>query len=139
MYQSAFPISFDKLIMSCPKSIPTTHFVGQMKKQPKLDVSLHSSRFTIYSLIFFPICEIFDWLFKDLWAYLPIITYLNITKAFILLTLKTWLGNYMSQLHLAFEQCPCSSFWKCSYWFSKKCSVNTALFYFNKFCFSFLE
>ena len=54
LYQNGFPVSFDKLVISCPKSASCTHSVDQMKKQPKFDVSLKLPRFTIYSLMVFP-------------------------------------------------------------------------------------
>ena len=47
-------MSFDKLIISCPKSISSRHSVDQMKKQPKFDDSLQPPRFTMYSLMVFP-------------------------------------------------------------------------------------
>ena len=54
MYQSRFPVSFDKPIISCSKSVSFTHSEDQMKKQPKFDVSLESPGFTIHSLMVFP-------------------------------------------------------------------------------------
>ena len=54
MYQSGLPISFDKLIIICSKSVSSTHSVDQMKKQPKFDVSLEPPRFTIHLLIAIP-------------------------------------------------------------------------------------
>ena len=53
MYQGGFPISFDKLIISCSKSVSSTHSVDQMKKQHKFDVLLESLGFTIHSLMVF--------------------------------------------------------------------------------------
>ena len=58
MYQSGFPILFDKFIISCSKSVSSTHTVDKMKNQPKLDVSLQPPRFTIHSLMVFPFEEL---------------------------------------------------------------------------------
>ena len=40
--------------LSFRKSVYSTHSVDQMKKQPKFDISLELSDFTIYSLTAFP-------------------------------------------------------------------------------------
>ena len=57
MYEGGFPISFDKLIISCSKSVSSTHSVDQMKKQHKFDVLLESLGFTIHSLMVFPFAK----------------------------------------------------------------------------------
>ena len=57
MYQGGFPISFDKLIISCSKSVSSTHSVDQMKKQHKFDVLLESLGFTTHSLMVFPFAK----------------------------------------------------------------------------------
>ena len=36
------------LIISCPKSVFSTHYVDEMKKQPKFGVLLQPPNFTIY-------------------------------------------------------------------------------------------
>ena len=51
---TGFPISFNKLIISCPKPVFTTHSVDQMKKQPKFYVLLQTPSFKTYSLMVFP-------------------------------------------------------------------------------------
>ena len=78
MYQSGFPISFGKLnINKLPKMCFLYTLCRPNEKQPKFDVLLHV-RYTIYSFIW----ETFDWSFQNLWAYLFIITYLNVTTSF---------------------------------------------------------
>ena len=44
----------NKLIISYPKSVSSTHSVDQMKKHYKFNVSIQSPRFTTCSLMVFP-------------------------------------------------------------------------------------
>ena len=55
MDQSGFPVSFDKRIISCSKSVSSTHTVDQMKNKPKLDVLFQPPRFETHLLMVFPV------------------------------------------------------------------------------------
>ena len=74
------------------KSVSSTHSVGQMKNSQmknKCDVLLQLPRFTIYSLMVFPFEKFLtDKTYLGKHLYLFIITYLNKTKTFSLITSK---------------------------------------------------
>ena len=69
LFQSGFPVSFEKRIISCPICLFYT-FCRPNEKDPKFNVSLQPTRFTIFSLTIF--------LFEKF------------------LTDKTYLGHYLS-------------------------------------------
>ena len=94
MHQSGFPILFNKLIISWTKSVSFTYSVRQVKKQPKFWRFTSTSPFWDIFTNGFSIWENFDWYFKDLWTYLFITTYLNITKAFYLFSSKNLSGEF---------------------------------------------
>ena len=54
LYQSGFSVSFDRVSISCPKSVFSTPLVDQMKKQPKFGILLQPPHFTQYLLMVFP-------------------------------------------------------------------------------------
>ena len=54
LYQSWFSVSFDRLVISCPRPVSSTYFIDQMKKQQKFGIFLQSPSFTMHSLMVFP-------------------------------------------------------------------------------------
>ena len=75
------------IMISCPKSFSSTHSVDQIWWFSSLSLyNIFTNGLSIW--------ETFDQLFRDLWAYLFIITYLNVTKTFHLIDSKNLPGEF---------------------------------------------
>ena len=138
MYQSGFPISFDKLNNNkLPKICFLYTLCRPHEKQPKLDVSLQPPLYTIYLPMVFPFEKHLTDNFKYLWTYLFIITYLNITKTFHLIDGKN-LPIY-AKVASGFWTLPVLILLKMCLLIVQKCSVNSALICYNRCRSLFLE
>ena len=111
LYQSGFSVSFDRLVISCTKSVFSTQFYRPNKKTAKIWCFAPTSLFYI----------IHCW--SSIWAYLFIIICLNIIKSFHLINSLSattapcfWAMHLLALLKMSLRI------------FFKKCSVNSTLF-----------
>ena len=80
LYQKEFSFLFRRLIISCSKFVSSAHYVHQMNKERRFDVLLQLHRFTIISLMLFPLFLKVSIIIKDLWTHLCIVKCKNIAN-----------------------------------------------------------
>ena len=79
--QMRFSVSFNRAIISCQKSVFSTHSIDYIKKQPKFGVIAPTSPcYNVFANGFSVLKNLSR--LKDLWTYPFMIIYLNTTKVF---------------------------------------------------------